>query len=184
MSVSRVGMSVGVCSPCPVPVVAGCLPHRGPPEPAVPPACCCLWCPWVPAGPGSDDAHTVPRQGYAHTLLFDSQIQHRSVKLQQFSTERESHQRGHVSSVHLPHSDLLLRSGHGAHVKSVRPTDRARAHDARQCHWSMFHSAHTVKLLLQDSRPVHMQACIMVPNLCVLATQKQERHYGNRHYNQ
>lgn len=74
-----------------------------------------------------------------------------------------SHQWGHVSSVHLPHSDLLLRGRHGAHVKIVGPANRAWTHDAGQSHRSVFHSAHAVKLLLQDSRPAHIQA----PNMCI-----------------
>lgn len=83
------------------------------------------------------------------------------------NTVSASHQWGHVSSVHLPHSDLLLRSRHGAHVKSVRPANGARAHDAGECHWSVFHSAHAVKLLLQDSRPA-THACIMLPDMHIL----------------
>lgn len=61
-------MSVEVCSPCLVPVVAGCPPHRGPPEPAVPPACCCLWYPWALVEPDSDDAHMVQEKGLCTRL--------------------------------------------------------------------------------------------------------------------
>lgn len=60
-----------------------------------------------------------------------------------------AHQRGHVSSVHLPCGDLLLGRGHGAHVESVvRAADGPRADDTWQCYRTMLHTTHPVELLL------------------------------------
>lgn len=63
------------------------------------------------------------------------------------------HQRGHVSSVHLPCGDLLLRGGHRPHVVGVGASDRAGANDARECHRPVFHTAHSIELLLQNCGP-------------------------------
>lgn len=65
-----------------------------------------------------------------------------------------SHQRGHVSSVHLSCGDLLLSRGHGAHVERIRASYRPRAHDARQRHRPMLDSTHPIKLLLEDGGPM------------------------------
>lgn len=63
------------------------------------------------------------------------------------------HQRGHVSSVHLPAGDLLLCGGHGPHVVGVGASDRTRSNDARECHRAVFHTAHSIELLLQNCGP-------------------------------
>lgn len=44
------------------------------------------------------------------------------------------HQWGHVSSVHLPCGDLLLRGGHRPHVVGVGASDGAGSNDARERH--------------------------------------------------
>lgn len=69
------------------------------------------------------------------------------------SENAPAHQWGHVSSVHLPRGDLLLRRGHGADVVGVRATDRAGPYYTRQCDGAMLHAAHPIELLLQNRRP-------------------------------
>lgn len=54
--------------------------------------------------------------------------------------------------MHLPGGDLLLGRGHGAHIESVRTTNRAGPHDTGKGHRPMLHTAYPVELLLQDSR--------------------------------
>lgn len=63
------------------------------------------------------------------------------------------HQRGHVSSVHLPCGDLLLRGGHRPRVVGVGASHRAGSNDARERHRAVFHAAHSIELLLQNCGP-------------------------------
>lgn len=63
-----------------------------------------------------------------------------------------SHQRRHVSTVHLTHRDLLLRGRHGAHAEGLG-ADGARADHPWQRHWTVLRPAHAVKLLLEDCGP-------------------------------
>lgn len=64
-----------------------------------------------------------------------------------------AHQGRHVSSVHLPRGDLLLRRGHGADVVGVRAADGAGPYYTWKCHRSVLHTTHPVELLLQNGRP-------------------------------
>ena len=61
-----------------------------------------------------------------------------------------THQRGHVSSVHLPCGDLLLRRGHSAHIERVGAADGPRPNYTWKCNRAVLHAAHPVKLLLQN----------------------------------
>lgn len=70
---------------------------------------------------------------------------------------RKSHQRRHVSSVHLSDHDLLLGGRHAANIENLRPTG-ARAHDSWQCHRTMLCLPSAVELLLQDGRSVEEMA--------------------------
>lgn len=63
------------------------------------------------------------------------------------------HQWGHVSSVHLPRGDLLLRGGHRPHVVGVGASDGSGSNDTRQRHRAVLHAAHSIELLLQNCRP-------------------------------
>lgn len=66
------------------------------------------------------------------------------------SENAPAHQWGHVSSVHLPRGDLLLRRGHGADIVGVRATDRAGPYYTRQCDGAVLHTTYTIELLLQN----------------------------------
>lgn len=61
-----------------------------------------------------------------------------------------THQRGHVSSVHLPCGDLLLRCGHSAHIEGVGAADGPRPNYTWKCNRAVLHATHPVKLLLQN----------------------------------
>lgn len=63
-----------------------------------------------------------------------------------------SHQRGHVSSVHLATGNLLLGRGHAAHLE-ILWTRGSGAHDGGQGHRAVLHLPHPVVLLLKDCRP-------------------------------
>lgn len=63
------------------------------------------------------------------------------------------HQGGHVSSVHLPCGDLLLRGGHRPHVVGVGAPDGSGSNDTRQRHGAVLHAAHPIELLLQNCGP-------------------------------
>lgn len=76
----------------------------------------------------------------------------------------ESHQWGHVASVHLPNHDLLLRRGHAANVEGLWPAG-ARAHHGRQRHGAVLHLARPVELLLQDGGPVGDRQLVTVRQL-------------------
>lgn len=64
-----------------------------------------------------------------------------------------THQWGHVSSVHLPRGDLLLRRGHTSHIVGVGATDRPRANYTWKRYWAVLHTTHPVELLLQNCGP-------------------------------
>lgn len=64
-----------------------------------------------------------------------------------------THQRGHVSSVHLPCGDLLLCRGHRAHIEGVRAADGPGPDYPWQRYRAMLHATHPIELLLQDGGP-------------------------------
>lgn len=55
--------------------------------------------------------------------------------------------------MHLPCGDLLLRRGHCPRVVGVGASDRARSNDAWECHRAVFHTTHSIELLLQNCGP-------------------------------
>lgn len=62
-----------------------------------------------------------------------------------------THQWGHMSPVHLPCGDKLLRRGHGPHIEGVRAADGAGPNYSWERHGAVLHATHPVELLLQDS---------------------------------
>lgn len=130
-----------IISPYHLRVVAALLHLPGLSVPAAPPAYWCWWFPLELVVLHSDQP------------VKDRKIIHSST-FQHTSCSRNwtvcTHQRWHMSEMHLSGSDLLLWRWHGTHVQRFW-THRTWPQNSRQCHWTMFRPSNTIILLLQYS---------------------------------